>query len=228
MTTGSWAGVREQVLALAHAPGAREVFGYHGHGFRLAEPLTGAELAELEAQLGVRLPEEYRAFLREVGAGGAGPHYGLFPVVKEDGRWRWEGEAGLTDPARLAEPFPATPADPARVAALQEVRPDEEDFDDVEDFDTAWEAWDEQWGELMWHDDRTVGAVYLCELGCALRQWLVVSGPESGRIWSDYRADETDLAPLLDEAGRPVTFGSWYRDWLAAATAQAAVAPAGR
>ncbi|MFF1560684.1 hypothetical protein [Streptomyces sp. NPDC058279] len=54
----------------------------------------------------------------------------------------------------------------------------------------------------------------LCHLGCAARQWLVVSGPERGRIWNDDRADEVDLAPLLDDDGRPVTFTRWYLDWL--------------
>lgn len=34
-----------------------------------------------------------------------------------------------------------------------------------------------------------------------------------GTIWSDCRADDADLAPLLDQAGKPVSFTHWYMDW---------------
>ena len=84
------------------------------------------------------------------------------------------------------------------------------------------EAWDERWGRLVWSPDRTVGAVVICHLGCAARQWLVLSGPERGRIWSDDRVDDVDLAPLLDGDGQPVTFARWYLDWLGRAEAQVA------
>ncbi|MEH0421207.1 SMI1/KNR4 family protein [Streptomyces sp. B21-083] len=79
----------------------------------MEDRLTQGELAELEAQTGVRLPEEYRTFLLHVGAGGAGPAYGLFPVRRVQGRWRWEGAgADLADLSRLAEPFPDQGPDP--------------------------------------------------------------------------------------------------------------------
>ncbi|MFD8997881.1 SMI1/KNR4 family protein [Streptomyces abikoensis] len=50
------------------------------HRFELLPPLTQAELEEAECQTGVRLPEEYRTFLLEAGAGGAGPDYGSSPL----------------------------------------------------------------------------------------------------------------------------------------------------
>jgi hypothetical protein len=212
-----WVGVRERVLALAgaSAAGSRPVFGASGHRFRLEPVLSPAQLAELEAQIGVRLPQEYRSFLLAVGAGGAGPAYGVFPVQRAQGRWRWTGDgADLADWSRLAEPFPVQGPDPTVVRKLLAECPEEEESDGIEDFDTAYEDWDRRWVEVMWNPERTVGAIAICHLGCAGRQWLVISGPERGRIWSDDRVDEVDLAPLLTEHGRPVTFARWYLDWL--------------
>ncbi|MCX4684308.1 SMI1/KNR4 family protein [Kitasatospora purpeofusca] len=216
MSIGSWAGVREQIEELAKAPGANAVFGFSGHEFALEDPLGEREVDQLEAQLGVRLPEDYRAFLTEVGAGGAGPGYGLFPVRRAGDRWSWEGDgADLADPGRLSEPFPAQGPDPALLDALQEECPQEEDFDEEDAFDEAQAEWDSRWEDLMWSPERTVGALVLSHSGCAYRQWLVVSGPERGRIWSDDRADDRDLEPLLGAEQEPMTFTPWYRKWLA-------------
>ncbi|MFI9210512.1 hypothetical protein ACIGW7_20595 [Streptomyces sp. NPDC053253] len=40
------------------------------------------------------------------------------------------------------------------------------------------------------------------------------NGTHRGTIWSDCRADVADLAPLLDQAGKPVSLTQWYVDWL--------------
>ncbi|MFH8382995.1 SMI1/KNR4 family protein [Kitasatospora sp. NPDC018058] len=223
----TWAGVRERVGALAADPRSVVVFGSSGHRFRLDEPLTAAELAEFEARTGAELPEEYRQFLLHVGAGGAGPAHGVFPVRKVQGRWRWEGDgADLADLSRLAEPFPRQGPDPELVRALLAERPEEEDFEEIEEFDDAVEAWDERWVPVMFAPERTAGAVVISHLGCAARQWLILSGPERGRIWSDDRVDDEDLAPLLDVRGEPVTFTRWYLGWLEESERQVAGAPA--
>ncbi|MGW0706020.1 SMI1/KNR4 family protein [Streptomyces sp. NPDC002643] len=223
-----WAGVRQRVAALGAAPGSHEVFGALGHGWVLEEPLTEGALAELETQLGVRLPEEYRTFLTEVGAGGAGPSYGVFPARRVDGAWRWEGDgADLTDLTLLAEPFPEKGPDPEVLAALLDACPEEEDFgDDLDAFDTAYEAWDGRLAEVLWAPERTAGAIALCHLGCAQREWLIVSGPHRGTIWSDPRVDEADLEPPLDAEGAPVTYAGWYLEWLT--KAESAVRGRGR
>ncbi|WP_324789612.1 SMI1/KNR4 family protein [Streptomyces sp. H51] len=210
-----WAGVRERVAAVGAAAARGEVFGAVGHEWVLEEPLAPAELAELETQTGVRLPEEYRDFLLHVGAGGAGPAYGVFPVRRVRGRWRWEGDgADLADLGRLAEPFPEHGPDPELLKSLLSQCPEEEDFTDIEDFDEAMEAWDERWSAVLFAPERTAGAVAICHLGCAQREWLIVSGTRRGTIWSDCRVDDVDLAPLLDEDGTPLTFARWYLRWL--------------
>ncbi|MET8772196.1 SMI1/KNR4 family protein [Streptomyces sp. NPDC004658] len=215
MTDQWWVDVRQRVETAAAGPGSGKVFGALGHRWILEDPLTQDELAELEAQTGVRLPEEYRAFLLHVGAGGAGPAYGLFPVRRVQGRWRWEGDgADMADLSRLAEPFPEQGPDPRLVDDLLARRPEEEDFDAIEDFDDAIEAWDERWEAVMFAPERTVGAIVISHLGCAQREWLILSGRHRGTVWSDCRVDDVDLAPLLDEDGAPVRFARWYTDWL--------------
>ncbi|WP_190195170.1 SMI1/KNR4 family protein [Streptomyces minutiscleroticus] len=215
MADQEWAGVRDRIAALSALPRRGEVFGSLGHRWALENPLGEDELAELEAQLRVRLPAQYRAFLTQVGAGGAGPAHGLFPVRRVGGRWRWEGDgADLADLAALDEPFPQKGPAPELLDALLAERPEEEDFEEIEDFDDAMEAWDTRWEAVLFAPERTAGAIVICHLGCAQREWLVVSGPHRGTIWSDPRADDADLEPLLDNEGKPVTFARWYTDWL--------------
>ncbi|MCX4747486.1 hypothetical protein OG455_18515 [Kitasatospora sp. NBC_01287] len=67
----------------------------------------------------------------------------------------------------------------------------------------------------------TAGAIRLSHEGCGYYAWLVVSGPERGSIWLDYRACDIPLKPLSAGDGRRVGFGEWYLDWLTLATAQA-------
>ncbi|MET7365903.1 SMI1/KNR4 family protein [Streptomyces sp. NPDC005566] len=210
-----WAGIRERVGALGAQPTSSEVFGSLGHRWALEKPLTESGLAELEEHIGVRLPEEYRAFLLQVAAGGAGPAYGLFPVRHVQSRWRWEGDgADLADLSMLAEPFPDQGPDPEALEELLAQRPEEEGFDEIEAFDDAFEAWDEQWGALLFAPERTAGAIPISHLGCAQREWLVISGRHRGTIWSDGRVDDVDLVPLLDDDRKPVTFARWYMTWL--------------
>jgi uncharacterized protein (TIGR02996 family) len=70
------------------------------HRGRLHRPLGEDELAAFEREHRVTLPEEYRAFLRDVGNGGLGPGYGLSPLVGGD--YTGAAEGGLD------KPFPFT------------------------------------------------------------------------------------------------------------------------
>ncbi|MFJ6567822.1 hypothetical protein ACIQNU_10390 [Streptomyces sp. NPDC091292] len=88
--------------------------------------------------------------------------------------------------------------------------PNEDEFDDEDSYEAAYEAWQEREYQLLWPEERTFGAICLCHLGCALRQWLIVSGPEAGRVWDDHRADGVDMDPLYDAQGRPMGFADWY------------------
>lgn len=58
------------------------------------------------------------------------------------------------------------------------------------------------------------GAVPICHEGCALRDWLVVSGPEAGKVWHDATAEFDGWSPCLSADGRHMTFADWYVSWL--------------
>ncbi|MFJ4848630.1 MULTISPECIES: SMI1/KNR4 family protein [unclassified Streptomyces] len=197
-----------------------------GHGFALDAPMAAAEVADLEAWLGVELPDDYRSFLLHVGAGGAGPAYGVFPVRREDsGCWRWSGDAPEeVEPSELAELFPGG-ADPAAATRILAEQPSPEAFDDLADLDAALEVWEERLAEVQYDPRFTAGALCLCDEGCGLTVWLVVTGPERGRMWRDPRSDGMDLHPLRDAEGSPVDFASWYLGWLTAAEATCGLVP---
>ncbi|MFY1691043.1 SMI1/KNR4 family protein [Plantactinospora sp. WMMB782] len=219
MTPIDWSGVRDQVTALAGTPDGR-VFGADGHGFRLEPPLDPSELAQLEEQLGVQLPGDYRRFLLEVGRGGAGPFYGLFPPRRVAGRWCWVGDgAELTGLDTLAEPFPHTAA--GNPATDLPEPPDESEFGTDEEFTAAETAYWAHYERVMYDPEHSVGAVYLCHLGCAYRHMLVVSGPERGSMWADDSASDGGFSPLAGPHGERIGFARWYLDWLDEATAKA-------
>lgn len=73
------------------------VFGSKKHQYRLGPVLSESDVSDFERRHGVALPDDYRQFLTEVGNGGAGPMYGIFPLKADDYR-------------DLAKPFPFTVA----------------------------------------------------------------------------------------------------------------------
>jgi hypothetical protein len=80
-----WTTAREAVRELAAADPALRRFGAAGHRYELLPPLSAAALAAVEAQLGAALPDDLQAFATELGAGGAGPGYGVVPLDRAAG-----------------------------------------------------------------------------------------------------------------------------------------------
>jgi hypothetical protein len=75
--------------------------------------------------------------------------------------------------------------------------------------------------ERYWSAEQVHGAIPICHRGCALRNWLVVTGPEAGHIWCDDRADLNGLYPFQQDGLARVTFIEWYSRWLQQAFLQA-------
>lgn len=220
----NWPEVRKRVKALtSHAHAGPDFQARLGHGYRLHPPLTASELAEVHHQLGVELPIEYQDFLLYVGAGGAGPYYGVFPLSKIDGRWRWEDDgADLTDLGHLAEAFPLRTSSWRTVESLEADRPEPMVFVRADAYHDAETSFHQRYEALVWNPRLTYGAICIAHEGCGLRRWLVVSGPERGNIWIDHRIDGGALTPAWLPARKHsgglgsarVTFGLWYLDWL--------------
>jgi len=112
------ATVREAVAALAAADPARRRFGAARHGYALAAPLDDAALAGVEAALGAALPDDLRGFAAEVGAGGAGPGYGVVPIDRAAAYAVTVAAPGADAPWRRALPVVDLGCGHAAVVAL--------------------------------------------------------------------------------------------------------------
>lgn len=221
---GVWAGVRERVLALRAAPNRRAVFGAYfleyGHRFELRPVLTEAQVEAVERRRGVTFPAEYRDFLLEVGAGGAGPDYGLFPVEPGEDETPSGTDASppLFRPERTAEWEKHQSAEPQRSAYGDTA-------DEAERFRSDHAAWDARDDELL--EGLTEGALYVSEQGCAYYTLLALTGPERGTMWHDARAAAEGVIPVeFVGSTERVTFAQWYVRWLTFAERRAWEEPA--
>jgi len=190
----------------------RTIFGSRTHNYELNLCLTEDEILAVEKRYSITLPEDYRIFLLNVGNGGAGPAYGLFKLGEEDdcfGFTTWERGGLLGDPSQ-----PFIHQDKWNLPdSFWAEEPDEQGMSE-EEYEDAYEAWIVREEELSWNPVIMNGAIPICHLGCALRQWLVVSGSEAGNIWCDDRADGNGIYPLIFDGKHRVTFSEWYMQWL--------------
>jgi hypothetical protein len=164
-------------------------FGAEHHKYRMNPPIAPGELETFEVLHGIRLPEDYRCFLLEVGDGGAGPAYGVLPLRY----WAWhvsEWNHLTGSPRPLVErPSASYLASPCQLRA------------DV-DYDGTWQE------RLAPQDyDSFQGMMAVCYQGCADCVLLVVSGAERGRLVSVGESwNPPVFLPMPD-------FLSWYETW---------------
>lgn len=81
----------------------RRLFGSAEHDYKLNRPTPVSQVEAFENTHGIALPEDYRYFITEIGNGGAGPYYGLFPFGQLDDGRSWEQGDLIGDVSR---PFP--------------------------------------------------------------------------------------------------------------------------
>jgi SMI1 / KNR4 family (SUKH-1) len=140
-----------ELLARVRGKGI-DTFGASAHGFQLAPPLTEPEVDALERRHGIALPPDYRDFLKQAGASGAGPSYGLLPAT----RWGDALSGDVDTPDFAARGCPWQPGMTRDAATWARV------------------------GEEL--DEPFQGTIALCHQGCAYYAVLVVTGPARGRV----------------------------------------------
>lgn len=69
-----------QLALLTRADRSLRTHGATWHRYGLLPTLNGSEVVAMEAEIDIVIPHDYRWFLLNVAAGGAGPHYGLTDV----------------------------------------------------------------------------------------------------------------------------------------------------
>lgn len=192
-----------------------QVFGLDSHEFVLNLTVEPSVVATFEISHNICLPDGYREFITKVGNGGAGPYYGVFKLGEMDSDFDYEpwkennGFIGI-----LSEPFP-------HINAWNDLTlyPDEEATEDV------YEAQLDEFEKIYWNSSLVNGAIPICHQGCALRNWLVVTGLEAGNVWEDHRSEQKGLFPVRTKSKRRVTFLEWYYDWLQDAIAMLPKSP---
>ncbi len=149
-------------------------------------PLSEQEVAKLEKEQGIVLPEDYRRFITTVGANGTQPFYGLYsPVGKIPS---YEARADVK------EKFPFTVRRPLNVYELTE---------------EAYEA-------LYERNEPNVDAGYilLCHEGCGMYSILIVNTEDEetyGTVWYYDLCNDAGVYPLI----HPVTKQTMnFLDWL--------------
>lgn len=130
-----------------------EQIGVSSHQFRTNRPASLDELARFERQPGFSLPEDYRAFLAQVGDGGAGPYYGILPLAKANDALGLDG-SDFIEALRRPCPLPVG------------YEPDAD--------------WEERLG--CTRESVFDGTIALAHQGCAYYVLLVVKGPLRGRV----------------------------------------------
>jgi hypothetical protein len=209
----SKADILDALSSLARTDREGVVFESRAHGYRLNPPLAETTVEAFERAHGVALPSDYRLFITEIGNGGAGPCYGLFPFGIQDHNadfCKWEEGYLVGD---FSKEFAHAEAwnGPQGFMDLQPKTTTERLTEDV---DRIWEQWDQYVNEHYWTGSVFNGAIPICHRGCALRDWLVIHGLQRGYVWGDERADYKGIYPLRNADGVRLTFANWYMTWL--------------
>jgi hypothetical protein len=198
-----------------------KLFGANTHRYQLGLRLAETTVREYEERHSLQLPADYRTFLLQVGNGGAGPCYGLYPL----------GFFADYQVGDLSKPFPHTAAwnvpedwfnnlpDPwgEKGKELPHSWPSVEVMLDAVaslPVDRAAAAKRQELESWYFGSEHVNGAIPICHEGCGYYDLLVVRGPAYGSIWIDGRASDGGIAPLTTAHGQRHSFGSWYMAWL--------------
>ena len=196
--------IREKLLKLRKLDNTFEVFGASTHEYRFNPYIPIGQLNLFEQKYKITLPQDYKAFISQIGNGGAGPYYGIYPL---------QSDLGGNNPKNkfdfLKYDFPHTEKWNFSDKIFQKI----DDLVENEENEIS-NFFDLVYMKEYYSEELTNGSLYLADYGCALRYILIISGKEKGNVWFDQRADRKGINPVLDQDGNKVSFSDWYISWL--------------
>ncbi len=227
------AEIQTKLDRLRHLDRQFAVFGSATHKYHLNPCLSESELQQFEADYGVKLPEDYRDFLKQIGNGGAGPDYCFLPLQGERdvsrpflGRetlmrqqielnWQTDREIliqyhgdELSSSLETTELDRISTQDLFKIAArigILETRAKGELYDCYPDLLDNDDI--QSLADLELWDVSVTGFIPLFECGCGHRNILIVNGQEYGRVMTFSDADG-----WLSDSNQ--TFSQYYLTWL--------------
>ena len=172
------------------------VFGSSSHRYLLNAVLEESEIKAFENKYSVRLPEDYRRFLVEVGNGGAGPYYGLQTLK----------DSLFIDLDYKRENEYLNPSKPFLLSERWNMK-----FTGDASNEQEYQAFEEEYFKDTWVN----GLLRICNFGCGVSLNLVVNGAEYGNIWVDDRGSDGGIFPdpYFGQSER-TQFLDWYILWL--------------
>lgn len=189
--------IKEKMKKLRDKDAHELLFGASTHHYQLNEPLTTAEVAQFEEDYKIQLPTQYKAFLTELGDGGAGPGYGLMPL-----------QIAVEKSAQIGKPFTYTADDPCMLEQCVHFNVEMEknlSADKLEKLQADKEKYIQEE-----YEKATEGIVFLSGQGFGMYDVMVVHGEGAGSVWWFNFADEVGVIPYQLEHGEPLGFLDWY------------------
>ncbi len=180
-----------------------KMFGASSHQYRLGSPVDLKFVLSIEEEYHFRLPEDYVQFITEVGDGGAGPGYGLYPF----GYYRTEVKSAKEAKARETYLHGL-----GRELQLLPIEPEW-----VEDFCISKEEYKKNSeiyfrgnrGSFDWHNGILYGPYgffHLGTYGCGRDFGLITAGERYGQVF----IYGTEGAFELETS----SFQAFYQNWL--------------
>ena len=194
----------ERILEQARRIDPRlEMFGASNHQYRLGLPVDLTFVRSIEEEYHFQFPEDYVQFITEVGDGGAGPGYGLYPF----GYYSTEAASTKETKTReiylhgLGRELQLLPVDPEW---LENFCISKEDYKKNPE-----KYFQGSRGSFNWHNDVLYGPYgffHLGTYGCWRDFGLITAGERRGQVF----IHDTEGAFELEAS----SFQAFYQDWL--------------
>jgi hypothetical protein len=214
----------EKLDRLRSADPAFLATGAGEHRYRHAPRIPAAWLEWCERRYGIRLPEQYRRYIGEVGNGGAGPWYGLqrfgflpseeaapqafFADTYRETRSEWFTGTGRSMIWYMPDGAESDGFELRFYDALKRLAGDPEALADPFPFEDGAVPDEVLWREARGRHWPLSGVWWLAHYGCGIDDLLVLNGPRSGEVW------QCDFANGSGAARIAGSFAEWYDAWL--------------